>query len=66
MSQGREPRAKDPRTNDSLRTLRLDEGAALRDQLSQALREERRPVLGVMSGDETGARQRLDGTTVIG
>jgi two-component system cell cycle response regulator len=66
MSQGREPRAKDPKTNDSLRTLRLDEGAALRDELSQALREERRPVLVVMSGDEIGARKRLDGNTLIG
>jgi diguanylate cyclase (GGDEF)-like protein len=66
MSQGGDARTKPGVPNDSLRTLKLDEGASVREELYRTLRDERRPVLVVIHGNEIGARKRLDGNTVAG
>ena len=51
---------------ESLKTLPLEEGARLRDELRNALKAPHRPVLVVISGNEMGARKRAAGNMVIG
>jgi diguanylate cyclase (GGDEF)-like protein len=52
--------------NDSLKTLKLDEGASVRDELYRSMREERRPVLVVIRGNEIGTRRKLTNNLVVG
>jgi len=66
MSQGGDARSRSGVPNDSLRTLKLDEGASVRDELYRSIRDERRPVLVVIAGNELGARRRLDHNIVAG
>ncbi|MDP3276241.1 MAG: GGDEF domain-containing protein [Deltaproteobacteria bacterium] len=66
MSQGGDSRSGSPYDADSLRTLRLDEGTALRDELFESLRDERRAALAVIAGTDVGARYRLQGSTRVG
>lgn len=54
-----------PRT-ESLKTLPLEDGARLRDQLRLSLRNEHRPVLVVISGNEMGQRRRVTVNMLIG
>jgi diguanylate cyclase (GGDEF)-like protein len=49
-----------------LKTLPLDEGVRLRDQLRAAIKAERRPVLVVISGNEMGHRQSVQSNMTIG
>lgn len=49
-----------------LRTLPLEEGTRLRDELRGALATPHRPVLVVLSGNEMGLRKRVDGNALIG
>ncbi len=51
---------------ESLRTLPLDDGRALREGLHQAIRDARRPTLVVMSGGAVGTRTRLTGNVTLG
>jgi diguanylate cyclase (GGDEF)-like protein len=51
---------------ESLRTLPLDDGLQVRDELTSALKEVRRPALVVMSGNEVGTRKRITGNATIG
>ncbi|MBL8680101.1 MAG: diguanylate cyclase [Myxococcales bacterium] len=66
MSQGGDARSRSGVPNDSLRTLKLDEGASVRDELYRSIRDERRPVLVVIVGNEIGARRRLDHNIIAG
>lgn len=50
---------------ESLRTLPLDDGR-IREELSTALKDARRPAVVVMSGNEVGTRKRLSGNATIG
>jgi two-component system cell cycle response regulator len=52
--------------SEPLRTLPLEEGVQLRDALQAAIKESRRPVLVVMSGNEVGLRRRLTGNASLG
>jgi diguanylate cyclase (GGDEF)-like protein len=58
-------RSSRPRT-ESLKTLPLEEGARLRDELRNTLKAEHRPVLVVISGNEMGQRRRVESHMVIG
>lgn len=58
-------RSSRPRT-ESLKTLPLEEGARLRDELRNTLKAEHRPVLVVISGNEMGQRCRVQMNMVIG
>ncbi|MFO0608866.1 MAG: GGDEF domain-containing protein [Polyangiales bacterium] len=51
---------------ESLRTLPLDDGLQVRDELTSALKEVRRPAVVVMSGNEVGTRKRVSGNATIG
>jgi len=51
---------------ESLRTLPLDDGVQVRDELTSALKEVRRPAVVVMSGNEVGTRKRVSGIATIG
>lgn len=51
---------------DSLRTLPLEEGLRLRDELQTAIKDARRPAVVVMSGNQVGLRKRLTGNATIG
>jgi two-component system cell cycle response regulator len=66
MSQGGDARSRSGVPNDSLRTLKLDEGASVRDELYRSIRDDRKPVLVVMSGNEIGARRKLSDNIVAG
>jgi two-component system cell cycle response regulator len=66
MSQGDDGRSRSQLPSDSLRTLKLDEGATMRDELYRSIRDERRPVLVVLAGNEIGARRKLDRSIVAG
>lgn len=50
----------------SLRTLPLDDGVNIRDELHSALKDARRPGVVVMSGNEVGLRKRLTGNATLG
>ncbi len=50
---------------ESLRTLPLDDGR-IREELSTALKDARRPAVVVMSGNEVGTRKRLAGNATLG
>ncbi len=66
MSQGGDARSRSGVPNDSLRTLKLDEGASVREELYRSIRDERRPVLVVISGNELGARRKLTDNILAG
>lgn len=66
MSQGSDARSRSGVPNDSLRTLKLDEGASVRDELYRSIREERKPVLVVITGNEIGTRRKLSDNIVAG
>lgn len=51
---------------DSLKTLPLEDGARLREELRNALKASQRPVLVVISGNEMGTRKRLEGNVLVG
>jgi diguanylate cyclase (GGDEF)-like protein len=51
---------------ESLKTLPLEEGARLREELRHALKAEIRPVLVVISGNEMGQRKPVAGNMLIG
>lgn len=52
--------------NESLKTLPLEDGARLRDELRHTLLNEHRPVLVVISGNEMGQRRRVTVNMLIG
>ncbi len=54
------------RPEDATKTLRLDEGAPLRDQVAAAVRSRYRPVLVVISGDSMGLRAKVEGNMLVG
>ncbi len=60
-----DPRAQRAR-GDSLKTLPLEEGARIRDQMRSELRASLRPVLVVMSGNEVGLRRHVQDSLTIG
>lgn len=60
------PRASPKPSSDSLRTMPLEQGSQLHNELQAAFKESRRPVLTVMSGNEVGTRKRLAGTATVG
>jgi diguanylate cyclase (GGDEF)-like protein len=66
MSQGGDARSRSGVPNDSLRTLKLDEGASVREELYRSIREERKPVLVVITGNEIGARRKLSSNLIAG
>lgn len=66
MSDNRPPRELPLPPPESLRTLPLEEGARLRDELHSALRDSRRPAIVVLSGNEVGLRKRVQGNAAIG
>jgi pSer/pThr/pTyr-binding forkhead associated (FHA) protein len=51
---------------ESLRTLPLEEGVRLREELQAALRDARKPTVVVMSGSAVGQRHRLLASVVLG
>jgi two-component system cell cycle response regulator len=51
---------------DSLKTLPLEDGARLRDELRTALKASQRPVLVVISGNEMGTRKRVESNLLVG
>jgi two-component system cell cycle response regulator len=51
---------------ESLKTLPLEEGAKLRDELRSVLKAPHRPVLVVISGNEMGVRKRVEGNLLVG
>ena len=51
---------------ESMKTLPLEDGARLREELRQTLRSEHRPVLIVISGNEMGTRRRVASNMLIG
>lgn len=55
-----------PVSSEPLRTLPLEDGPRLRDELQAAIKESRRPALVVMSGNEVGLRRRLTGNASLG
>jgi diguanylate cyclase (GGDEF)-like protein len=58
-------RSSRPRS-ESLKTLPLEDGVRLRDELRNALKAEHRPVLVVISGNEMGQRRTVSMNMVIG
>lgn len=55
-----------PRRGPPLKTLRAsDAGVSLREQVIQAAKAQRRPVLVVLSGDQMGTRRRVDDDTML-
>jgi len=53
-------------STEPLRTLPLEDGARLRDELQAAIKDSRRPMLVVMSGNEVGLRRRLTHNVSLG
>lgn len=53
-------------TPESLRTIPLEDGRSLRDELHHAIKDARRPSVVVMSGGAVGARARLSGNATLG
>jgi diguanylate cyclase (GGDEF)-like protein len=66
MSQGNDPPKRHTAPSDSLRTLKLDEGARVREELYRSIREDRRPVLVVIAGSDVGVRRKLDRNLAVG
>lgn len=66
MSQGNDPRQRHAAPSDSLRTLKLDEGNHVREELYRSIREDRRPVLVVIAGSDVGVRRKLDRNLLVG
>ncbi len=65
-SQAKPPAVDRPGAPGSLRTLQLDDGLRMRDELHSALLDARRPAIVVMSGNEVGTRKRLTGNATLG
>jgi two-component system, cell cycle response regulator len=53
-------------TPESLRTIPLEDGRSIRDELHHAIKDARRPSVVVMSGGAVGARARLSGNASLG
>jgi two-component system cell cycle response regulator len=53
-------------TPESLRTIPLEDGRSIRDELHHAIKDARRPSVVVMSGGAVGARARLSGNVSLG
>lgn len=53
-------------TPESLRTIPLEDGRNIRDELHLAIKDARRPSVVVMSGGAVGARARLSGNATLG
>lgn len=51
---------------ESLSTIPLDDGMELRSELGVAIKEARRPVVVVLSGNEIGLRRKLTGSATVG
>ncbi len=66
MSQGNDPRQRHTAPSDSLKTLKLDEGNNVREELYRSIRDDRRPVLVVIAGNDVGVRRKLDSNLLAG